>query len=275
MGSHLKAALGAHRVTATYRGHPVPHAVPLDLRDTARLRGLIQETAPDAIVLAAAEAHVERCEREPEETRRVNVEPLRHILETSPGRSAALVVFSSEYVFRGEDGPYVEEDPIDPLNEYGRQKAAVEELARENPRHLICRTSAVFGWEAARKNFVCQMQDQLGAGRTFRVPSDQVVTPTYAPDLARAVVELLESEAWGTYHVVGPEVLARTELARAVAEVFGLDATLIRPLPTAEMGYAASRPSCAGLRDGRLRARLGRSLTAPGRALELMRDAPR
>lgn len=270
VGSHIRAALAKGRVVATYHRVEVPDAIPLDITDAEAVRRLITRVRPAAVVIAAAEAHVERCEREPEATRRVNVEAARAVIEAGSTLGATVVVFSSEYVFDGSSGPYREEDPSNPINEYGQQKVELERLARSAERHLICRTSGVFGWERGGKNFVCQLLSHLRAGREFAVPSDQAITPTYAPDLAAAVVRLLDEGRTGTLHVVGPQVLGRPEFARLVAEAFSLPASLIVPRPTTELGSAAPRPMNAGLRDDKLRVVLGGPLRAVSVALAEM-----
>ena len=176
-------------------------------------------------------------------------------------------MFSSEYVFDGKDGPYRESDGVAPLNVYGMQKVALEELARSSPRHLVLRVSGVFGEEPRRKNFVWQLVDRLRGGGTFDVPSDQVITPTDAASLGTAVVELLDRRAFGTFHAAGPDVMSRVEFARLVARAFGLPAAKIVPRPTAELGLGAARPKNAGLSDAKLREVLGHPLRAPAEAL--------
>jgi dTDP-4-dehydrorhamnose reductase len=213
---------------------------------------------------------VERCESEPLETRRVNVEAARVVASSAEESGALLVVFSSEYVFEGDSGPYSEDDNRGPINEYGRQKAALEDIALATGRGLVCRTSAVFGDDPERKNFVCQLVDRLRSGETFDVPSDQLVTPTYAPSLARAVVHLAERGATGIFHVAGPEVMGRVDFARSVVDAFGLDGSLLRPRRTEELLLAAARPERAGLRTDKLRQYLGAPLTAPADALRDM-----
>jgi len=197
----------------------------------------------------------------------VNVEAPRVIAESTAASDALLVVFSSEYVFDGTAGAYAEDDARRPINEYGRQKAALEDIALGTGRGLVCRTSAVFGDDPRRKNFVCQLVDRLRAGETFDVPSDQLVTPTYAPSLARAAVKLAERGKTGVYHVAGPKAMGRVEFARLVADAFRLDHSLLRPRETREMNLSAARPKRAGLRTERLREELGEKLTAPAKAL--------
>jgi dTDP-4-dehydrorhamnose reductase len=279
VGRHVRSAFGGRDVVATHHRKAVAGTEPLDITDAAAVRALITRVRPDVVVLAAAEPYVERCEREPEATRRVNVDGARGVAKAAAAVGALLVVFSSEYVFDGEDGPYREEHPTAPINEYGRQKVAVEEIARELRRHLACRTSGVFGWDPERKNFACQVIDHLRGGRRFVVPSDQVITASYAPSLAAAVRDLVDGGHVGVFHVAGPRVLPRAELARLVARSFGLDESLIDERPTTELGLAAPRPRMAGLVTERLRAAIGRDLSDPAAALVEMRatetNAPR
>jgi dTDP-4-dehydrorhamnose reductase len=102
------------------------------------------------------------------------------------------------------------------------------------------------------------------------VPSDQLITPTYAPSLASAMVELADADAEGTFHVAGPRVLSRVEFAGMVARRFGLREDLILQRPTAALGLRAKRPQRAGLRTEKVAAALGHSLVAPELALREM-----
>ena len=271
VGGYLRAALAGRDVVATAHRAPVPGGITLDLTDPGAITRVLRDTRADVIVVAAAEAFVERCEREPFATKAVNVDAVRRVAEAAP--HSMLVVFSSEYVFDGEAGPYSEDDHVAPINEYGRQKAALETFVGERAAHLVCRVSGVYGWSAARTSFVCQLVDRLRLGQRFRVPADQLVTPTPAPDLAAAVVELVDKGGRGIFHVAGPEVLPRPEFARRAAESFGLDPNLLDPLPTAALGLAAPRPLGAGLRTEKLRAFLGHGLARSVDGLVAMRQA--
>lgn len=270
VGRHLRRAFRERPIVATFHSAPVEDAVRLDLRDERAVRAAVANVGPDVILLAAAEPHVERCEREPTETRRINVDAARPLAEEAERRGALLVVFSSEYVFDGSKGRYAEDDAVGPINEYGRQKVALEAIARGVRRHLVCRTSGVFGVEPAEKNFVYQVLRSLRAARPFTVPSDQLITPTYAEALAEGVADLVDAGATGTIHAVGPRVLSRTAFAEMVCELFGLDPRLLVPRPTDELGNAAPRPRRAGLADDRIRGLLGHPLVDPGEGLRRM-----
>lgn len=270
VGAALRHALAAEDLVATEHIAHVGGAIPLDVTDRVAVARLIDDIRPGVVIVAAAVAHVEQCEREPLATRAVNVTPVGGIAERLRGSGATLVVFSSEYVFDGSAGSYDEDDPVRPLNEYGRQKVDLERVAATADRYLVCRTSGVFGWEVRRKNFVCQLVDGLRAGREFTVPSDQLITPTYAPSLARAVVDLVRGGHRGIFHVAGPRMVGRVEFARMVSSAFGLREEKLRPRPTRELDLAAARPLGAGLRDSKLRATLGHGLLDPGEALAEM-----
>lgn len=262
IGRHLRSALAGRDVLACTRDGR-DGTVAVDVRDADRLRAVVLDARADTIIDAAAEAWVERCEREPRETRAVNVEPVRALASLAAVRPAILVVFSSEYVFDGARGSYSEEDPTSPINEYGRQKVEIERLARCAPDHLIIRSSGVYGIEPARKNFVWQVVDRLRTGQPFRVADDQLITPTFAPSLAAALVELLDAGARGILHVPGPQVMRRDAFARLAADAFRLPLNLIVSTPTADLGLTAPRPPRAGLSDARLRKVLGRPSASP------------
>lgn len=270
VGRHLRLALAGPRTIPTFHRDETQTGLQLDITDHEAVRRTIRETKPDVILLAAADAYVERCEREPDATRRVNVDAPRVIAVESKAVGALLVVFSSDYVFDGTAGRYAEDDEHRPINEYGRQKVELEDLALATGRGLVCRTSGVFGADPQRRNFVCQLVDRLRAGEAFDVPSDQLITPTYAPALADAVVRLVRLGHRGIFHVAGPRIVGRMDFARLVADAYALPAELLRPRVTTELGLLAPRPLRCGLDVGKLRRTFGTDLTAPDVALREM-----
>ena len=271
VGSHLRTALAGRQATVTSRRGDLTGTRALDVTDGAALTALVRERRPRVVVLAAAAIYVEGCELDPGGTRRANVGAAEAAAAAAREVGAALVVFSSEYVFAGGKGRYVEDDDVAPLSEYGRQKVAVEAAARSVPRHLVVRTSGVYGWEPKRVNFVCRLVDALRRGEPYVVPDDQVITPTYAPDLAAAVLALADAGAWGTFHVAGPRTLGRLDFARLAAHAFALDVGLLVARSSAAIGYRAARPLACGLDDAKLRAALGHGLTRPDEGLAALR----
>jgi dTDP-4-dehydrorhamnose reductase len=152
-------------------------------------------------------------------------------------------------VFDGHSGPYTERSATNPLSVYGRVKRDAELALADalGDALLTVRTSWVFGPERQGKNFAYQLARTLAAGKPLVCPSDQVSSPGYGPDVARAVVALAEQGRSGLVHVVGPEVIDRLTFARAIAGAFGLDTGQVIGKTTAELGQGAARPLNGGL----------------------------
>jgi dTDP-4-dehydrorhamnose reductase len=247
VGEHLLRALGSDGV-GTYFENAVPGLEHLDARDERAVARLLRAVRPEAVYLPASEPNVDLCEREPEATASMNVGIAESVSRAAAGIGARLVFFSTDYVFDGAAGPYAEDDEPNPLSEYGRQKLAGERWALETPGALVVRTAVVYGWERQRKNFVVRLiEADRNGGAQWRVPVDQIGSPTYAPNLAAAVVELAHAGAAGIYHVAGPEPASRYEFAMEATRVFQLDNVEVEPVETTELAQDALRPLSAAL----------------------------
>lgn len=251
----------------------------VDVRELGSVRALILEVVPTVIVLAAADSSVEGCERDPDSTRRVNVDGVRNVVAAAADIGSRVVYFSSDYVFSGSSvRPYNEDDATSPVNEYGRQKVDAESYVLSEPAGLVCRISGVFGWERGRtdcRNFVCQVVQRLERGERVRAAGDQSLCPTYAPDIADAVGDLIAGDARGVVHVAGPDVMTRAAFARLVAEAFGLPVGRIDAVATKDLGLVAARPTFSALASSRLRASGARAPRPPRVALaEMARERP-
>ena len=249
---------GAEAV-GSYRSRPAEGAgVKLDVRDRDAVESCLRAERPDVVFLAVNPAGgVDRCEDNPEEAREIIVTGARNVASAA-GCGAKVVYYSSDYVFDGEAGPYTEEDRPSPVSVYGRAKWDAEEAIRElAPDHLIVRTTAVFGWDRATRNFAMQVWEALQAGKPLRVPDDQWGNPTLADFLAEVSVRLVQMGAGGLFNVVGKDRMPRSDLARALATAMALNPDLIVPVPTAELRQTARRPLQGGLNTGKLTAALG------------------
>ena len=272
VGGALLRSLRAsgHDVTGTYRGRPAPGLLPLDVGDPARVQRVVADARPDVVFLTAALTAVDYCEDHEEEARAINVEGPRAAGEAGRRVGARLVFYSTEYVFDGSAGPYGEDDPIQPQGAYARSKADGELAVREAIQdHLVLRTTVVFGWDRASKNFGMQVWERLGAAQRMRVPCDQIGNPTLADFLAETSVELVERGVAGeTINVVGLDRLPRSDFAVRLAHRLGLDADLIDPVTTAELQQRAPRPLNAGLKTDKLASILGRPAISLDVAIE-------
>lgn len=258
IGGHLRARLEAagHTVAGTYATVPVDGLVSLDLAHTDALRAAVADLQPEVVILAAGWTWVDGNEGDPGKAHALNCTQPAALCRMAEERGARFVVFSTDYVFDGTaERPYREDDPTAPLNVYGEAKRAMEEAVLAiGARHLILRTSTVYGPERQGKNFVYQLVRRLRGGLPFRVPNDQVATPSYAPDVADATLALLDQGAEGIWHVVGPDALARHELAAKACAVFDLDMSAVQVDPTSALKQAATRPLMAALDSSKLAA---------------------
>lgn len=244
----------------------------LDLTHAEEIQSGLADACPDVVFLPAALTNVDYCEEHPEEAFATNVVPVREIIPQVARTKALLVYYSTDYVFDGSNGPYGEETPPNPLSVYGRTKADAEKAIQESGiRHLILRTTIVYGWDPASKNMAMQIWRRLSAGERLRVPSDQVGNPTLVDYLAEVSLRLVETGIEGVVHVVGRDLLPRSDFAAAVARVFGLDSQLIDPVSTAELSQLAPRPLHAGLKTEKLYKLLGTEPMALDEALKRLR----
>jgi dTDP-4-dehydrorhamnose reductase len=219
---------------------------------------------PAEVFLAGAMTHVDKCEQEQDRCIRVNRDGPAQVAAAAKARGYGLTYFSTEYVFGGaeyeggEVGPFSEEARPHPTSVYGRSKLEAEQavLREFGSSALIARTTMIFSWDPNGMNFFMQYLRQLeatAAGRAgpFRVPVDQISTPTYAPALAQAAVELRDLGASGIFNLVGSDLLSRQELVTRVAQRFGFGPEIVAKgfqfVKTADLGQLALRPLTAGL----------------------------
>lgn len=240
----------------------------LDLAAPETVAPVFEKARPDLVLLCSALTHVDNCERDPAQARRVNAEGPAIVAEECRKAGAKLVYFSTEYVFDGTAGPYGEDDAPAPASVYGRTKLEGETACLAVKGALSVRTTVVYSHNPASKNFIMQLIGNHRAGAKMRVPTDQYSNPTYAPELAAAVLDLAAADAGGVYNVVGPDWLSRYEFALKACEAFGFDPGFLEPKLTSELGQAAARPLRAGLRTEKLARKLGRSLPPAAESLK-------
>jgi dTDP-4-dehydrorhamnose reductase len=248
--------------------HSKPGLVRLDIRNKQTLAARMEDWEPQVVYLPAAMTNVDHCEQNPDLTYQINVQGVCNVAKETKRIGAKLVFFSTDYIFDGTNGPYSEDDLANPLCQYGTQKLISEHyIALHSSDYLIVRTTVVYGWESRGKNFVQRLTNSLKKGEQVHVPLDQIGNPTYAPNLAEAVVELATSKESGIFHIVGPELISRFDFAVIAAETFNLDCQLIKPVTTAELGQIANRPLQAGLRIDKVQEILQTELIDPYRGL--------
>jgi len=242
-----------HQVIGTYASHPRRNLRLLDICDPVQVRDCIAEIRPKTIYLAAALTHVDYCEEHPEEAMQRNVEGPKHVAREAARLGAKLVFYSTEYVFDGKNGPYDEEAPTAPLSVYGRTKLDAEQAIRATCSDcLIVRTTVVYGWDRESINFAMQIYKRVQSGAEMSIASDQFGNPTLAEYLAETTVSLVDRGVSGIVNVVGKDLVARSEFARALVEIYGGDVNRVISVSTASLNQKAVRPLRGGLRTEKL-----------------------
>ncbi len=234
LGRALAASLSDHQVQCAAHCR-------LDIADAAAVRAAIESLAPELVINAAAYADVDGAQRNRAQSYNANVAGPRNLARATASAGIALMHFSTDYVFDGAKGrPYHEYDVAHPLSSYGADKLAGEEAVRQlNPRHYIVRTAWLF--DPSSRNFLNTMR-ALSRRPEVRVVYDQAGSPTYTPHLAAAVTELIETGAWGTYHLAGQGGTSKFELVRLLFSLLNLKTSVV-PVTHDEFPEAAPRPA--------------------------------
>ena len=231
----------------------------LDITAEQAVSQLIEETRPDWAINTASVTDVDRCEAEKELAWQVNVKGAENVALACQKIGSKMIHISSDYVFDGKNGPYSEEDPTNPLSWYGKTKLEGEQIALScSPENIVLRTMVLYGYgPAVRPNFVTWVINSLQTGKAIRVVADQWGNPTYADNLAEALLKLCASGAAGLFHFAGGEFLSRWEMATEITQKFDLNAKLITPIATSELNQSAPRPLRSGLKTEKIEELLG------------------
>ena len=210
----------------------------------------LNEFQAQIIVHCGALTHVDYCEDHVEESYEKTVVSTRNLLQLAEKYQAKLVYLSTDYVFDGEQGPYVETDAVNPLSIYAKHKLEAErEVMLHHPDHLVLRITNVYGHEARNKNFVSRIieQCQNNQALTLKLPKDQYATPVNALDVAKAMWLLLHDNRSGVFHIASTDFMNRVELAMTVLRHFPTAQYTLEVLTTDEMKQPAKRPLRGGL----------------------------
>ena len=217
----------------------------LDICQLEQVRKAVNDLRPDIVINAAAFTQVDKAETHQEAAYRGNALGPRNLALATHEMNIPLVHFSTDYVFDGRQSrPYHEFDRPNPLSVYGQSKlAGEEEVQKNNPRNFIIRTAWLY--HIVGKNFP-QTILRLAQQEQVRVVNDQFGSPTFAPHLAQAVSCLLETDAYGTYHLAGSGGATWYGFTKALYHARGIQ-TAVMPITTTEYPLPAPRPAYAVL----------------------------
>ncbi len=203
----------------------------LDVTSDNALEALFEETKPDCVINCTNLAGgVDYCESNPDLAKRFHLEANMSLGKLCEIFNSRLMFLSTDYVFDGKKCPYKEDDEKNPLNVYGKLKLAAEDWITQNVRKsTIVRTTNVFRWdpETVTPNYMMGLYNAIKENQQFRAPSFLWGNPTYADDLASAIIELCEKKLDGIFHVVGSSFINRYDWAKQTCQVAGWDTSLV------------------------------------------------
>jgi dTDP-4-dehydrorhamnose reductase len=247
-----------------YEVMPLHHAKPLhdnsleiDIANKEQVLGIFRKLQPDAVIHAAAETNVDKCEIQKEHAWKINVEGTRNIAEACKA-CAKLIYISTDYVFDGRKGNYKEDDAPNPINYYAVTKLEGEKQVIQKCKNFaILRTSVLYGWHPLKRNFATWVINELKQNKEITVVEDHYNTPTLADNLAEMAIEAIPKDLQGVYHACGSERIGRYEFARQIARAFDLNQNLIRPIKMEQLTtWIAKRPRDSSLNTNKIRSQL-------------------
>lgn len=214
----------------------------MDITDAESVDRVLRQSAPDAVIHCAAYTAVDAAEENEALCRRVNADGTRNIAKVCRELDIKMIYISTDYVFSGQgERPWEPEDERDPQSVYGQTKyegeLAVQELLE---KYFIVRIAWVFGVNG--KNFVRTMLKLSENHDTITVVNDQFGSPTYTYDLARLLVDMVQTEKYGIYHATNEGICSWYDFACAIFREAGISMN-VKPVSSAEYGAKASRPA--------------------------------
>ncbi len=257
-----EAAQIGYAVTGVMKGTPLRpdwfHPIQADLLSPGKVVSLLDEARPEGIIHCAALADLDACEADPQAAARMNAALPGEMAAEAAQRDLPLMHISTDAVFDGQRGNYSEADVPNPINVYSRTKLEGEHAVEEAyPRAIIARVN-FYGWSfTGRRSLAEFFYNNLVAGKSMNGFTDVYFCPLLANDLARLLLQMLEKELHGLYHVASPDSLSKYEFGLRIARKFGFDESLIEPMPVTGSDLKAARSPNITLRVDKLTQALG------------------
>jgi dTDP-4-dehydrorhamnose reductase len=247
----------------------------LEITQKNQVKDIILNFFPDYIINTAAYTQVDKAESERELAWKVNVGGVDNIALYAWTIDAHLIHMSSDYIFDGKGGPYTENDKPNPIGYYGRTKLASENSLRSNgARFTIVRSNVLYGHtQNSRPDFVRWVISSLKGQKEIRIVTDQFNNPTFLDDITIAINSIIEFKKEGIYNIGGREFLSRYDFALAIADFFGLDKNLIKPILTRDLNQPAPRPLKSGLINLKAETELDYKPSTMNEAFQILKES--
>lgn len=232
----------------------------IDITDRQQVEQKINRSQAKVILHLAAKADVDGCEKDKPLGKkgnawRINVEGTKNIVDTAKKAKKKIIYISTDFVFDGENAPYVEDDVVRPINWYGQTKYEGEKVVASSGLPFIIARIA-YPYRAnfpLKQDFVRAIRNKLEQGDKIRAVADHIMTPTLIDDIAVALDRLIKENATGIYHVVGGEFISPYDAAIIIANAFGFSALKIVQTTRKEyFAHRATRPFNLSLKNDKI-----------------------
>jgi dTDP-4-dehydrorhamnose reductase len=231
----------------------------MDFTDPFSIHDVFEKIKPTVVIHTGAMSKPDECETNQMKAYLVNVEGTVQLLINSADINSFFIFLSTDFVFDGERGMYTEDDTPNPVNYYGRTKLEAEDAVKEYEHDwAIVRTSLVYGKNYSGNNNILKIvKEKLEKGENYNIVDDQIRTPTYVEDLAKAIVSVIEKRASGIFHISGTDILTPYQMAVKAAEYLERDSSVLKKVTAASFSEPAKRPLKAGFKIDKAKKELG------------------
>ena len=271
------ATIAGHKVISGYvtRTPNYGDIIKLDIRDEKSILKKVMKSKPDTIIHCAALTNVDECEFNRTLAKKINTDGTKGVAEAAKKVGAYLAYISTDYVFDGSKGLYREDDKEAPINFYGYSKLLGEKAVISlNNEFLVIRPSIIYGAgsSSGKTNFALWILKSLEKRVKINILTDQYVSPTLNTNLAKTILEACEKKLNGIYHMAGNFRTSRYNFAIKLAEIFGLDKTLIKKAKMSEMYWIAKRPKDSSLNVSKANTALQTKLMNLKDSIEVLKE---
>lgn len=230
----------------------------MDFTNADSVNDIFNKFNPRIIIHAGAMSKPDECELNKDLAYNINVVGTINLLEAAKLHNCFFSFISTDFVFDGKKGNYLEEDLPAPVNYYGQSKLFAEENVKKYKSDWnIIRTILVYGKpNAGRQNLLTIIKNKLETKEGYNVFDDQIRNPTYVGDLANGIITAITKKATGVFHVSGKDELTPYEMACKTADHFGLDKNLLRKITKNDLKEIATRPPITGFNISKARSLL-------------------
>ena len=222
----------------------------LNILDKVQVKSLVNYIKPDLVINLAALTNVDFCESNSNLAAEVNINGVKNIYDSFDGK---IIHLSTDYVFDGLNGPYFEEDQVNPISIYGKTKLKSEKIILKREENLVLRANVLYDAFPNNKfNFLNWIIENLKNGKQINIVDDQYNNPTWTSSIAKVINLCIKNNIHGLFHWGDDSYLSRYEFSLKIAKKFNLDSSLIKKISTKELGQIAPRPLKGGLKKENL-----------------------